>query len=88
MLGRVETKNFLALARARIDGAQVFAPLHLPDGRHLTIFFNGVIRDLFRGNWRFRGRRRSLICVAGLLRRVTGRAGFILWHLSLKTLLS
>ena len=48
MLGGVEPQNILALARSRIDGPHVFAPVHLPDCCHYSIFLNGVVRDIFR----------------------------------------
>jgi hypothetical protein len=47
VVGRVEPEDVLALARARVDGAQVLAPLHLPDGRHLPVLLDGVVSNLF-----------------------------------------
>src|SRR5207237_6061199 len=46
---RVESQDFLALAGARVNGAQVFAPLHLPDGRDLPVLLDCVIGYLFGG---------------------------------------
>ena len=47
MLGRVEAEDFLTLSRARVDGAEVLAALHLPDGRDLTVLLDGVVGYLF-----------------------------------------
>src|SRR5215212_1843411 len=44
----VEAQDFLSLSRARVNGAEVFASLHLPDGRYLPVLFDGVISNLFR----------------------------------------
>src|ERR1043165_768096 len=44
---RVEAQDFLALAGARVDCAEVLAPLHLPDGRDLPLLLDGVVGDLF-----------------------------------------
>src|SRR5438270_6111978 len=46
---RVESQNFLTLSGARVNGAQVFAPLHLPDGRDLPVLLDCVVGYLFGG---------------------------------------
>ena len=44
-----------ALAGARVDGAQVFAPFHFPNRRDYAVLFHGLVGDIF-----FLSRRRSL----------------------------
>src|SRR5215212_8077660 len=65
VVGRVEPQDVLALARARVDGAQVLAPLHLPDGRHLPVLLDGVVSNLFGRGLR---RGRLLLLFAALSR--------------------
>src|SRR5438309_11097446 len=62
VLSRVEPENLLTLTRARVNRAEVFAPLHLPNGRDLPVLLDGVVSNLFRG--------RGLLL---LLRRLAGR---------------
>ena len=71
VLGRVEPKDILTLARARVDGPDMLASLHFPNGRNDSVFFDGVIRNLFGA-----GCRRIL--VGG--RRWFGDRGFVLRH--------
>lgn len=82
MLGRVEPKDLLAQAGARINRPQVLAPLHLPDGGHLTFLFDGVIGDLFRT------RRRRRLFLSAWPGCAAGGRGVLLWHGFLNVLLS
>src|SRR2546423_11409212 len=66
---RVESQDFLTLSGARVDGAQVFAPLHLPDGRDLPVLLDGVVGYLFGGLGLRRCRR-----AARLARALVGSA--------------
>src|SRR6185503_14970369 len=43
MFGGVKTKDVLTLPRARVDRADVFAALHLPDCRNHAVLFDRVI---------------------------------------------
>src|SRR5713226_8037454 len=52
VFGRIEVEYFPALARARIDRAQMLRPAHLPDGCDHTILLYGMIGDVFRAGWR------------------------------------
>src|SRR6266511_4185975 len=62
MLGRVETKDILSLARSGIDGANMLSPLHFPNRRYHAVLLDGVIGDIFR-----RGlSRRTLACCISL----------------------
>src|SRR5205085_4088435 len=72
MLCGVEAQDFLALTGARVNGAQVFAPLHLPDGCDLPVLLDGVICNLFglRLLRCARRVRRFAACVRTSLRRV------------------
>src|SRR5688572_30275049 len=63
VLGRVEAEDLQPLAGARVDGAEVLAPLHLPDGRDLPVLLDGVVGDLL-------GRRG--LCLLGLSLRGLG----------------
>ena len=55
VLGRVKIEDLAALAGSRIDGAQVFAPFHFPNGGDYAVLFHGLVGDLF-----FLSRRRFL----------------------------
>src|SRR5918992_599096 len=55
VLGRVEAEDFLPLAGARVNGAEVFAALHLPDGRDLPVLLDGVVGDLLGRDLGLRG---------------------------------
>ena len=72
MLGGVKTKDVLSLTGARIDCAQVFAPLHFPDGSYDSIFFNCVISNLFSVCF-----RRGFICGGS---RALAYCGFVFRH--------
>src|SRR6266498_585511 len=73
MLGRVETKDILSLARSGIDGANMFAPLHFPNRRYYAVLLDGVIGDIFR-----RGlSRRTLACC---ISRAFNRRALIVRH--------
>ena len=50
MLGRVEPKDVLSLSRPWVNRPHMFAALHLPDGRHHSVFFDRVVRDVLNGN--------------------------------------
>ena len=76
MFRGVEVENLLALTRSRIDGAHVFATLHLPDGGNLSVLLHSVICDLFR-TYRGGGSFTSLI------RGVPYGRGFVFRHLKL-----
>lgn len=43
VLGRIEIEDFAALTRSRVNSAQVFAPLHFPDGGDDAVFFHGLV---------------------------------------------
>src|ERR1051326_9266586 len=77
VLRRVEPQNLLTLTRARVNGAEVLAALHLPDGRDLAVLLDGVVGDLFRGRGLLLLRRR-----AGRLARAFrgGRGVLVLCH--------
>ena len=47
MFGRVQPQDVLALSRARIDSADVFAACHLPNRRYHAFLLHGVIRNVF-----------------------------------------
>jgi len=72
MLGGVKTKDVLSLTGARIDCAQVFAPLHFPDGSYDSIFFNCVISNLFSVCF-----RRGFVCGGS---RALAYCGFVFRH--------
>src|ERR1700687_681619 len=55
VLGRIKIEDLAALARARVDGAQVFAPFHFPNRCDYAVLFHGLVGDLF-----FLSRRRFL----------------------------
>src|SRR6185295_17643066 len=73
MLGGVETKNILTLARSGIDRPHMLAPVHFPNCSNHSIFLNGVIGDIFRR--RFCGRTFSW-CIS----RAGFQRGFVLRH--------
>src|ERR687893_603047 len=77
VLGRVEAENLLTLAGARVDGAEVLAPLHLPDGGDLPVLLDGVVGDLLGRGLGLRRRRRGLL--ARRLRRGRDRV-LVLCH--------
>lgn len=54
VFGGVEIKDLASLPGARVDGTQVLAALHLPDGRDLAVLLHGLIGYLFSLS---RGRR-------------------------------
>src|SRR5690242_82197 len=72
MLGGVKTKDVLSLTGARIDCAQVFAPLHFPDCSYDSIFFDSVISNLFSVCF-----RRGFVCGG---RRALAYCSFVFRH--------
>ena len=48
VFGGVEIEDLAPLSRARVNGAQVFAAFHFPDGRDHAVFLHGLIGYLFR----------------------------------------
>jgi hypothetical protein len=52
--GFKKSQNLFAFLRARIDRADMFAPLHFPDSRYASFFFYRVIRNIFSVFRRFR----------------------------------
>src|SRR5437764_14285917 len=78
---RVEPQDFLALAGARVNGAQVPAPLHLPDGRDLPILLDCVVGYLFGGRGLLCLRRcRRVARLPRALRRRAARGLLVLCH--------
>ncbi len=47
VLGCIKIEDLAALAGARVDGAQVLAPFHFPNGGDYAVFFHGLVGYLF-----------------------------------------